>query len=832
MKRKTFILASICILLALVMQVGISPAFAQWSDDPAVNTPVCTVPGEKAYPAVVSDGNGGAIIAWQDKRKTSTIWDVCVQRIDAMGTVQWTRNGVPVCTDGRGCQIVSDGARGAIVAWDDWRDVGPEGQRPVYAQRIDASGAVQWQTNGIALSGSTMPGGFDIISDETGGAIVTWSGGGIKTWPGGYTLEFDVFAQRVDPTGTALWAKAAAICTTADLQHLPRMVSDGVGGAIIAWEDKRPGSSGSDIYTQRVGDTGRTMWTTNGVAISTAPGNQENFEITSDGQGGAIIVWEDRRVNADSIEVYCQKINSSGTVQWTANGVAAGTLSGPRKNITPLLVCDGQGGAIIVWTHYQLGPTSMSNSMCGVHISMAGSLGTVKRVSLGKQADAVVSDGNGGMTIFGTSSTAVPIPTVQFACHLDRKCIADWLVTASGPYGYIGYPSAGGLQSSQGIEDGSGGAIFVGSRAPGGLGAGGIYAQRVGRHGALVPKPTNVSVGDVPEDQGGKVTIRWRAGDLDTVTSDVVQYYSIWRAIPQASLQRIPATPLSEITEKFSGRAYRQLGVNGTPWYWEWLANQPKHHFAAYTYSSPTLYDSMSSTNGMHYFLVSTHTGDPNIFWDSQPDSGWSVDNLSPHAPMNLAGSVVGSSVVLRWNHNSEPDFKEYRVYRGAVANCDPDTMTAFASCTDTSYVDTDVSWTRNYYYSVCAFDVHGNRSNKSNEIAIIFVGVEGESNSIPKTFALYQNYPNPFNPTTVISYQLSAVSYVTLKVCDMLGREVATLVDGRVSAGRYDVVFDARLTAGGQASSLSSGIYFYRLMAAGDNGTSFTRTNRMVLMK
>jgi photosystem II stability/assembly factor-like uncharacterized protein len=76
----------------------------------------------------------------------------------------------------------------------------------------------------------------------------------------------------------------------------------------------------------------------------------------------------------------------------------------------------------------------------------------------------------------------------------------------------------------------------------------------------------------------------------------------------------------------------------------------------------------------------------------------------------------------------------------------------------------------------------------------------------IPRIFYLFQNYPNPFNPSTVISYQLSAVSHVTLKVFDILGREVATLVNEEKSPGHYSVNFEG--------TNLSSGIYFYELKA------------------
>jgi hypothetical protein len=114
---------------------------------------------------------------------------------------------------------------------------------------------------------------------------------------------------------------------------------------------------------------------------------------------------------------------------------------------------------------------------------------------------------------------------------------------------------------------------------------------------------------------------------------------------------------------------------------------------------------------------------------------------------------------------------------------------------------------------------------------------------SRPTQFALEQNYPNPFNPTTAIRFQLpapsarqtanglgvegSAVSQVSLKVFDILGREIATLVNSFCQAGSYQITFNA--------SHLSSGIYFYQLRAdAASPGSaqSFVQTRKMILMK
>ncbi len=90
---------------------------------------------------------------------------------------------------------------------------------------------------------------------------------------------------------------------------------------------------------------------------------------------------------------------------------------------------------------------------------------------------------------------------------------------------------------------------------------------------------------------------------------------------------------------------------------------------------------------------------------------------------------------------------------------------------------------------------------------------------NIPAKYELAQNYPNPFNPTTVINYSIPQKGYVSLKVYNLLGREVATLIAGVQEAGNYSAPFDG--------TGLASGVYFYRLQAG-----SVSITKKLVLMK
>jgi hypothetical protein len=95
--------------------------------------------------------------------------------------------------------------------------------------------------------------------------------------------------------------------------------------------------------------------------------------------------------------------------------------------------------------------------------------------------------------------------------------------------------------------------------------------------------------------------------------------------------------------------------------------------------------------------------------------------------------------------------------------------------------------------------------------------------------FALYQNYPNPFNPTTRIEYRIASQEFVSLKVYDVLGNEIAALVNEENPAGIYEIEFSAEgvSASGGDTYNLAGGIYFYRLKVG-----AYIETKKMVLLK
>ncbi|HQV54672.1 MAG: T9SS type A sorting domain-containing protein [Chitinophagaceae bacterium] len=319
-------------------------ADAQWNANPSINNAVCNFSGNQINVQLVADGTGGTIAVWEDNRNGST--DIYAQRLSATGNLLWAVEGIPICTatfNQLNPKIVTDGASGAVISWIDDRNGAGAGSYDIYAQRINASGIVQWVTDGLPVCTATGTQNNQQMLADNSGAMIVWSDGR------GGSANADIYAQRLDQVGTPLWTiDGTTVCTASSLQNMPQIISDGgAGSAIIAWEDWRNFSQ-SDIYAQRISN-GFTDWTFNGVLICSESNlaHQYNTRMVADGAGGAIMCWEDKRNSGSNTDLYAQRINNSGTTQWTSNGISICNVNGIQ--FSHQLIADASGGAIIVW---------------------------------------------------------------------------------------------------------------------------------------------------------------------------------------------------------------------------------------------------------------------------------------------------------------------------------------------------------------------------------------------------------------------------------------------------------------------------------------------------
>jgi hypothetical protein len=331
---------------------GISDSSADLNSSTWVldGTEICTIGNTQKNAQICYDGEGGAIIVWEDYRSGVSNGDIYAQKINSTGDIQWISQGVAVCTASNNQvdpKLVSDGAGGAIIAWEDQRD--GFNNRDIYAVRINSDGVVQWASNGLSITDlSSEQRELEIVSDGAGGAIITWddrrSGVG-----------YDIYAQKVNFNGLAQWTgDGVAICNATDWQWKPVICSDESGGAIIAWQDFRVSGHSdmdeNDIYAQKINSGGVVQWTANGVQICGAAGNQSAYQICSDEKGGAILTWQDKR-NGTYTDIYAQRIYWDQTINWTSDGIVVNNQSYNQEH--PQIYPSGLNGAVIIWQDWR-----------------------------------------------------------------------------------------------------------------------------------------------------------------------------------------------------------------------------------------------------------------------------------------------------------------------------------------------------------------------------------------------------------------------------------------------------------------------------------------------
>ncbi|MBN1447691.1 MAG: choice-of-anchor D domain-containing protein [Bacteroidetes bacterium] len=232
----------------------------------------------------------------------------------------WDSSGVAVCTaDGwqRAPRMIPDGARGTLIAWEDMRT----GSDPaIYTARITADAQLLWQSDGVEVaaprSGLRLAG---IVPDNSGGAYIAWWH---RDGNGG-----DLAMQRIDGNGNALWTIGGitvcdadgsiigdfgnALCDFNGTQERATMISDGHGGGLAVWQDKRNGFD-YDLYMNRISSQGQTNYSTwnghTGVLLHRHDNNQLAPQVIPSGEGYAIICWYDGRVLDGQADIYAQRV--------------------------------------------------------------------------------------------------------------------------------------------------------------------------------------------------------------------------------------------------------------------------------------------------------------------------------------------------------------------------------------------------------------------------------------------------------------------------------------------------------------------------------------------
>jgi len=330
------------------------------------------------------------------------------------------------------------------------------------------------------------------------------------------------------------------------------------------------------------------------------------------------------------------------------------------------------------------------------------------------------------------------------------------------------------------------------------------------------PIPHDLVIKDVPRDQGGKLHVQWKGSFADTIPNDLITHYSVWRRIETLYNQNLLTSNLNgedrlNIPVDFKGEATR-ISILGGGYTWEWIDNVPAKYNEEYALLVESLYDSLATNTGWQYFMVTAHTDTMSVFYNSPIDSGYSVDNLSPAAPLGIA---MEEGSLLQWDDNSEIDLDGYEVYgRETCGGPALYSYRVYKSEFDVSESVQDGC----HFWDVAAVDCHGNRSELAEP------EMPTDVDDMPTANALNQNYPNPFNPHTEISFSIEKRDHVFMGIYDVSGKLVKVLKNRTMGAGTYSVKWNGTNEDG---RNVTSGVYFYRIKTG-----EFINTKKMVLLR
>lgn len=341
--------------------------FAQWSNDPAINTKICDTIGEQAQPKVIVDLAGESYISWFSDLG-GLQFDVYMQRLDINGNRLWDEEGLLISEHATNSwttdyAFILDKTGNAVLITQDIRDENSN----VYAYSISPEGEFLWGNDGIAL---TNDDDFDpspsAVVDQQGNIIIMWEA---------VPIDSNMFTrtsfQKLSPNGDLLWNNVVIENDSANC-WMPQMILTEDTCIVVVWvETEKPDSTGPvgvsfmHAFAQKIDSYGNFVWSEKAYidTLNNMPLFPFSPSLGTDGNGGLYVSWM-AFPNSFNYTCYAQYINSNGIVQWTPNGVNVSDSTQFQHTEPILVTLPQEEGMFVFWN--ELRPRSVVDLECAV----------------------------------------------------------------------------------------------------------------------------------------------------------------------------------------------------------------------------------------------------------------------------------------------------------------------------------------------------------------------------------------------------------------------------------------------------------------------------------
>jgi len=832
--------------------------------------------GTQHHLEVISDNNGGMIIVWEDERRNGDP-DIYAQWITPQGDLAW-ENGIQVCNDQSTQQcprICSDGEGGAFIAWEDDRNM-RDTDWDIYVQRLDQNGEALWGEPGegvpICLA-EWEQNRIRIISSEPGSAIVSWED---KRSDG---TDIDIFAMRIsgDEDLVFEWEDANGMpVTTVDRnQSSHKTCPDGNGGVYLVWEDERDGGFPEvDIWIQGVTADGQLYWEDDDIPVIGAPGTQGSPVVIPNINGRVYVFWSDQV--SGSIEIRGQRMNDAGEILWNEEGEIV--VTGISQNaLFPQVLSRGDGTFAIIWldgrncwrgTFPFIQICENRDESPDFRLENHGiSLQLNQPVGGGINIQSTLSSDDGIIVVWEDRRRGQPHSIYAQKISWEGEILweEDGVQCAELDFDQ---------KLPQVCNDGEGGAIIAWHNQTGAPYD--IYLQRLDEAGnrmwgdegfQFTDNDTDESVESLTSDGEGGVVIVWKQS-FDNNDDLLIQRINddhelLWeedRAICEEMLDQ----KRSDIARHEDGYVvvwedervvderyiFGQFINNDGSFRWNRFIGGYPICDGAFNPMYPVVEcsedgdiwvaweDHRAGNRDIYLQKFTSETddrGDPVILFreDDQPiHDGIPICVEEHHQIHPEILSDGNNGLWLTWEDNRGDALVKADIYATHLTS----EGTPFEGWPENGAIVSGAihKQKRPQIALIQDFGAEGvvlvwedQRSTGKEELVNLYiqalddgmVSVPDPAEVQPVDFKLFEAYPNPFNSSTKIGYQLPVSTDMSIKVFDIAGREVASLVEGVQSIGKHSVMWNA--------SPTTAGVYFVKMGC-----TEFSSVQKVVLVK
>jgi hypothetical protein len=288
--------------------------------------------------SIAGDTQGNVYISYLTRNiNVPSQYTLSVQKVNQSGRILYQKDGMTAHSSAYSItqpSIIADQKGGVFLFWLE----NYQNKSVIYTQRIDSTGKPAWGKKPINISGTARSViSYSVNATDYASIYIAWQV---------QNKDKDIYHQLIGTNGKILWDAGGKLATSLKGDQVNPQVLTEDSTIILSWTNEF--QKDRNVFIQKYNRQGKPLWKNNGQPVVDLKGPQFGQKIISDGKGGAIVSWIDRRVDSVKADIYAQRVTTSGKVSWANSGIPVASKKNTEKSYLSV-VSDRRGGAIFIF---------------------------------------------------------------------------------------------------------------------------------------------------------------------------------------------------------------------------------------------------------------------------------------------------------------------------------------------------------------------------------------------------------------------------------------------------------------------------------------------------